>query len=310
MNIINKVTNKVSNFVNEKKKEWELYNQTIDNSLLFTLDKAIQNNNSVNEGNITEYKDMCPYINDNQANNISNLIPLNEIVFYIVQVEQKKDNQVLIIILTNLRIIIMKDNLYTELGYSDIKVLQLVNKSFMTQVINFNGIILGIDLNQNDLNVFYNLITNMEYRNTFINEKIKYLCGIIPVYQRLNIINSGISIDNNKNIVFHNKKVNNYLCRYDDILNYELLEDNTPVIKRRTNDDNTSMPFSKKECMQIKLRVTMINNQVFEINILEPSTFNNTYNHMNSTYIKNYNFGKEIMDKLDSLNEKLYKKKD
>ena len=310
MNIINKVTNKVSNFVNEKKKEWELYNQTIDNSLLFTLDKAIQNNNSVNEGNITEYKDMCPYINDNQANNISNLIPLNEIVFYIVQVEQKKDNQVLIIILTNLRIIIMKDNLYTELGYSDIKVLQLVNKSFMTQVINFNGIILGIDLNQNDLNVFYNLITNMEYRNTYINEKIKYLCGIIPVYQRLNIINSGISIDNNKNIVFHNKKVNNYLCRYDDILNYELLEDNTPVIKRRTNDDNTSMPFSKKECMQIKLRVTMINNQVFEINILEPSTFNNTYNHMNSTYIKNYNFGKEIMDKLDSLNEKLYKKKD
>ena len=310
MNIINKVTNKVSNFVNEKKKEWELYNQTIDNSLLFTLDKTIQNNNSVNEGNITEYKDMCPYINDNQANNISNLIPLNEIVFYIVQVEQKKDNQVLIIILTNLRIIIMKDNLYTELGYSDIKVLQLVNKSFMTQVINFNGIILGIDLNQNDLNVFYNLITNMEYRNAYISEKIQYLCGIIPVYQRLNIINSGISIDNNKNIVFHNKKVNNYLCRYDDILNYELLEDNTPVIKRRTNDDNTSMPFSKKECMQIKLRVTMINNQVFEINILEPSTFNNTYNHMNSTYIKNYNFGKEIMDKLDSLNEKLYKKKD
>ena len=299
MNIINKVTNKVSNFVNEKKKEWELYNQTIDNSLLFTLDKTIQNNNSVNEGNITEYKDMCPYINDNQANIISNLIPLNEIVFYIVQVEQKKDNQVLIIILTNLRIIIMKDNLYTELGYSDIKVLQLVNKSFMTQVINFNGIILGIDLNQNDLNVFYNLITNMEYRNTYINEKIKYLCGIIPVYQRLNIINSGISIDNNKNIVFHNKKVNNYLCRYDDILNYELLEDNTPVIKRRTNDENTSMPFSKKECMQIKLRVTMINNQVFEINILEPSTFNNTYNHMNSTYIKNYNFGKEIYKKKD-----------
>ena len=306
MNIINKVTNKVTNFVNEKKKEWELYNQMINNSLLFTLDKEINNKDFINDGNITEYKEMCVYLNDSKAAEIDKLISLDEIVIYIAQIEQKKDNQILIMILTNLRIIIMKDNLYNEFGYSDIKIMQLINKSFMTQIINFNGIILGIDVNQNDLNVIYNLITNLEYRNAYINEKIKYLCGIKPIYQRLNSINSGISIDNNKNIVFHNKKINNYLCRYDDILNYELLEDNTPVLKRKTNDENTSMPFSKKECMQIKLRVTMINNQVFEIIILEPSAFNNTYSHTNSIYMKCYNFGKGIIDKLDSLNEKLY----
>ena len=63
------------------------------------------------------------------------------------------------------------------------------------------------------------------------------------------------------------------------------------------------MPFTKKECMQITLRVTLVNNQVFEIVILEPSTFNNTYSHTNSIYMKNYSFGKEIMDKLDSLND-------
>ena len=300
MNIINKVTN----FIDDKKKERDLYNQRVGNSLKFNLNMNVEiKNENDYEGNINEYKDMCVYLNDKQALAIANLIPLGEAIIYIVQATQKIDNQEYIMVLTDLRIIILKDNLYSELGYNNITSFELINKSFMSQIINFNGIILGIDVTQNDLTILYNLIANVEYRNNYINEKKKYLCGIIPSYQKLNKINSGISIDNNKNIVFHNKKINNYLCRYDDILNYELMEDTTPVIKRRTNNENTSMPFTKKECMQITLRVTLVNNQVFEIVILEPSTFNNTYSHTNSIYMKNYSFGKEIMDKLDSLND-------
>ena len=84
------------------------------------------------------------------------------------------------------------------------------------------------------------------------------------------------------------------------------MEHNTPVIKKKTNNQDQSMKFSKKECAKISIRVTLINNQTFEIIILEPTLFINTYNHMDSTYIKNYNFAKEIIDKLDSLNPNLY----
>ena len=84
------------------------------------------------------------------------------------------------------------------------------------------------------------------------------------------------------------------------------MEDNTPIIKRKTNEQSQAMGFSKKECMQMTLRVTLINNQVFEINILEPTAFNSTYSHTDSRYIDEFNFVKEIMDKLDSMNDKLY----
>lgn len=307
MNVINKFTSKVTNFVNEKKKAYELYNQRVNNSLKFNLNMNINvGDENILEGKIAEYKEMCVYLNDKQALAIASLIPLNETVIYIVQITQKIDDQIYFMILTNLRIIILKGNLYSEMGYNSITAFELINKSFMSQTINFNGVILGIDVNQNDLNILYSLLVNIDYRNNYINELKRYLCGINPIYQRLNKINTGISIDANKNIVFHNKKINNYLCKYDDILNYELMEDTTPVMKRKTKDENTSMPFSKKECMQISLRVTMVNKQVFEIIILEPSTFNNTYSHTNSTYMKNYNFGKELMEKLDSLNDTLY----
>ena len=303
MNIINKITS----FVNEKKKAYELYNQRVNNSLKFNLNMNINiGDENIHEGKITEYKEMCVYLNDKQALAIASLIPLNETVIYIVQMTQKIDNQIYFMVLTDLRIIILKDNLYSEMGYNNITAFELINKSLMSQMINFNGVILGIDVNQDDLNVLYSLLVNIDYRNNYINEKKRYLCGINPIYQRLNKINTGISIDSDKNIVFHNKKINNYLCRYDDILNYELMEDTTAVMKRKTNNENTSMPFTKKECMQISLRVTITNNQVFEVIILEPSTFNNTYSHTGSTYMKNYNFGKELMEKLDSLNDKLY----
>ena len=232
---------------------------------------------------------------------------MNEIVLYIFCITVKKTNTPFIVVLTNLRILIMDKKKYNVYDYSIITNFNLVNNGLMSQIININNIILDIDVNKEELNIIYTLMTNIEYRNQVCNNKLKYLCGITPIYQKLNDINSGISIDQNNQIVFHDKKEKNYLCKYEELLQYEIMEDNTPVMKRRVNEQPTTIPFSKKECMLMKLRITLTNNQVFEITILEPSAFNNTYLHTNSTYIKNFNFAKEIMDKLDSMNDKLYK---
>ena len=196
--------------------------------------------------------------------------------------------------------------MYKIFNYQDVHTFELISKSLMSQIVNFNGIVLGLDTSQNNLNVIYGLITDTNYRNSYILEKTKYLCGIVPIYQRLNKINSGISIDKDNNVVFHDKKIYNYAYRYQDILNYELLEDGIVVLKKKTFEQDHAIKSVKQNCVSISLRVTLISNQIFEISILEPTTFSNAYSHMSSTYIETMNFAKEVIDKLDELNPKPY----
>ena len=306
MNLKNMI-NKINDFVNTKKEEYELYNQKVANSKTFELTNQIVSNNNINDGNSYEYASMRPYIDLSFAKIIDSIIPLNEIILSVNYFTQKKDNESYVMVLTNLRIIIMDKEKYRNYNYNEITKFEIITKSLMSQIIDINDIIISLDVSQEELDTIYNLITNIDYRNNYIIEKSKYLCGIRPVYQRLNKISSGITIDDNKNIVFHDKKINNYLCRYADILNYEVMEDNTPVLRRKTNESSHMMTFSKKECMHMTFRVTLNNNQSFEINILEPTTFNSIYSHTDSRYTTEFNFIKEIVDKLDSMNDKLYR---
>lgn len=303
---IGNMINKVSGVIRDKKAQIEDYQQKVRQSKIFNINEdIIINEDELILGNIYQYTSMCSYINTNQAKLIDALIPLNEEVIYIVHATQKVDNQELILVLTNIRVIIINQDKYTHLSYNDIPGMEIISNSLFTQIINFGGVILGIDLEQNDLNIFYNILSDVNYRNNYVNEKIKYLCGITPVYQKLNKINSGISIDQNNNIVFHDRKNSNYLYKYDDLVNYEVLEDNTPVIKRKTREQSHAMGFTKKECSKMTMRVTPNDGRVFEIEIIEPKVFGGSYDHNSSEYMKEYDFVKEIVDKLDSMNKDL-----
>lgn len=306
MNIINKITDKVNTFIDNKKKEQELYNTVLNNSTTFNLDKdiTIDNNNLVTY-NMYEYNEMCPYSNLEISKIIDGITPLNETILNISHATGKKDNQEFFLVFTNFRIILMNKLKYKELNYQEITNFSLITKTFMSQIVNINNVVLAIDVNEAELTNIYNLATNINYRNNITLEKTKYLCGINPIYQNINKIGSGISIDANNNIVFHDKKINNYLYNYENILNYELMEDNTPVLRKKTLEQSQAMGFSKKECYKMSLRVTLTNNQVFEITILEPAAFNNSYSHTDKTYLEYYNFAKEIIDKLETFNKNI-----
>ena len=306
-NIIKKFTGKINNFIDTKKKEIELYNQKIQASKKFELnyDIVIDENNLI-EGNCQEYLDMCAYINLVQAKTIDAIIPINETVLNIVFCIQKIDNQEFFLVFTNFRIFILNKNKFKVLNYQEITAFEIIRKSLMAQIVNFNGIILELDINQKEFDTIYNLMFNVEFHNEYIKEKTKYLCNINPIYQKLNKIKSGVSIDKNNIIVFHDRKINNYICRYQDIFNYELVEDTTTVLKRKTNEQTNAITSTKQECGQMTLKITLVNNQIFEIYILEPAIFNSTYSHKDTAYTKNYNFAKEIIDKLDSLNPNLH----
>lgn len=302
----NNIFNRVNNFINSKKSANELYKQKLSNSSLFQLNyDIVQNNDYLVEGHWYDYCNMCPNLNIDKAKIIDSVIPINETVINIIFCTQKINNENFFIVFTNYRWFIFSNIKYMLYKYEDIKIFELINKSLMTQIVNLNGVILGLDISQKDLNIIYSLIYNLEYRNYLIKEKISYLCGINPIYQKLSRINSGISIDKDNNIVFHDKKEKNYICKYQDILNYELLEDNVAVLSRRTKETNHSMRFGKKECNRMCLRITLKNNQIFNIDILEPTMFGTSYLHTDKNYIDNYNFVKEIFDKLDSINPDL-----
>lgn len=310
-NIIDSVSNKVNNFlsedssftIKEKEKKVEVPKEKVDNPYIFNFkDKIIYDENApVIQGNVTEYMAMCPYISRSFAKMIDQMFPMDEYVLYIVDFMQKYNNREYLMILTDKKIMLMDMDKYINFNYEDIKTFSLTGKSLMTQNVNFNGINIGLNLTYKDFQVVYNIITNSDYRNRYILFKTQYLCGIKPNYQQINEIGSGVSIDDNMVVVFHDKKVKNYLAKYDDIYNYELMEDNTPVLQKKLMNKSNAIKNVKKECYKMTLRVTLNSNQYFEIRILEPTTFNNAYSHKNKEYIAAYSFAKEIINKLDSL---------
>ncbi len=306
MNIGN-IFNKIGSYIDTKKEENRIYNELVNNSLVFTnFSNYTKNNNICNEGRCEEYMLLCPNLNKEYAMILDSIVPIYETALFILYTTQKKDNKNYVLVFTNYRIFVIDKTTYTILNYQDIKLFDIISKSLMTQIINFNNIILGVDTNKDNIENVERFFKDSTNRYELINNKTKYLCGIVPVYQRLNKINSGISIDNNRYVVFHDRKEKNYKVLYDDILNYELMEDGIVVLKKKTMDASHSMKSVKQSCSTITLRVTLKNNEMFVITLLESSAFASTYNHTDQTYINNFNFSKEIIDKLDSLAPKLY----
>ena len=301
---INSIISNVGSFIKDKKDEAIKLDNIINSSMAFNLDKDITvDEDSLVICNMYEYNDMCPYINLDYSKIIDGIIPVDETVISIVNTSEKNNNKDHLMVFTDKRIIIMNKEKYTEYTYDKVSNFSLVKKGLMTQVVCFNNVILDMDLTYEDLGIVYNLVINSDYRNNLVKERNKYLCGIVPVYQKINKLKSGISIGTNNEIVFHNKKAENYLCKYEDILNYELMEDNTVVMRKWTREKTQSLGFSKKECYKMSIRVTTTNNKAFDIIIMEPTTFNSSYYHNDKTYAAYFDFAKEIIEKLDEYNE-------
>ena len=109
---------------------------------------------------------------------------------------------------------------------------------------------------------------------------------------------SGISVDNNKNIVFHSK-TENFKTTANDLNNYELLIDNNPIISKNQSR-KTAMNSFPDGCYSISLRITTTDKTTI-IPILEQNSFGKKYNMHDSIYSSNITFSKKIMEKLDEL---------
>lgn len=299
-NIFESLQSKANKIKQDKAKYEEMVSKSLKFDNMFRLDVKDKDKN---EGRIEEIMTICPNLTEDKAKFIYNVIPLWEVILYVAVICEKVSGDNFYIVVTNRWIWIINDYSYKIVNYNEVYLLAVIKKSLMVQVVNFNQIVINVTDYISNVNRFINLVTNKDYREKVILDNSKYLCGIVPTYQILNKIQSGVSMDKDNNIVFHDRKKNNIKCRYEEILDYEVLEDQTAVLKKKKDSDSHAIPFAKETCSRISIRITFNDNRLFIITILEPSSFYNQYNHTDSIYINNFKFAKEIIDLLESFNK-------
>ena len=298
-NKVNEVTTKVTNKVNTIKEENARYKELLEKTTTFQNLFPITNlTQETPQHKIAIITTDCPDINKDKATIISKLIPISETYLTVLYATEIKTNKEYYLIPTNKYLWIITQNTYGILQYQNFQC-EIIKKNLMSKTILINNILLEITGNDTKINTLISILTNPNIRETIIQEKTNYLCGIIPTYQKINSINSGISLDNNYNIVFHNKN-QNYRCTPNDIDYYEILLDNSVILSNKNTANNKLTTF-QNSCSQITIKITTKDNQTFIMPILEPNTFNTKYSRQDTTFQTNLNFAYELVNILKQL---------
>ena len=300
-----KIIESIKNTINNIEKSNEEYQKMIYNastiSNLNSLDSSIEKD--ISPSLLTSKN---PNITEEKAKLIINLLPLNETYLEVLYSKEIKTNKEYFIVPTTKYLWIISQEGYIKFEYNNLNA-SIIKKSLLTKTINISNYIFEISNTDEEINNFINIINNIEYRTNLINDEInKY--GDNEIYRTLNKINSGISYDNNHNIRFYSKDL---FKKYniDEIENYELFMDNN-VLQEKRMKQNARLTATKNSCYEIKIKITPKDNNVFDIPILEKDSMSQIYQNTSDTYIRNLEFAKNIMNRLDELNEEqIYGKK-
>ena len=291
------ILDSIKNKLNEMEKTNEEYLNKLNNANIIN---NLQEIPTLEEKNISPVilTSKNPNITEDKAKLINDLLPYSETYLEVLYSNEVKTKKEYFIVPTTKYLWIISLDGYNKYEYASLKV-EIIKKNLLSRIINLANFILEISSTEEEINNFINIINNIEYRTNLINETInKY--GNNEIYRTLNKINSGISYDKECNIRFYSK---NLYKRYNikDITNYELLMDNN-VIQEKRMKQNTRITSSKNSCYEIKIRITPTDNNIFEIPILEKDTMSQMYQSTSDTYIRNLEYAREIMNKLDHLN--------
>lgn len=277
-------------------------NDTLDNLLNTTttfqnLYKIpIQKDNNL-EQKINFIQNNCPDINEEKAKLISNIIPIQETYLEVFYAKEIKSNKEYFIIPTNSYLWIISTNEYGAFDYSTLNA-TIIKNNLMSKIILTMNVLLEINGSSDKVDTLINILNNQEFRNKIIQEKTKYLLGITPIYQKINKLNAGLSIDKNNILVFHNKE-ESLKCNPSELTNYEILLDNQ-IYFSKNSSTKTIMPSFNTSCFQITIRITTPST-VFVIPILEQNSFGTKYTNHDSKFTYSINFAKEIIAKLQTL---------
>lgn len=295
------LVNNIKDKVGDMQKANEEYQQQLLNSATMPQLSQIPNvkneNLKISGELVTE---ICPNIPVQKGNIITNLIPINELMLIVIYAKEVKTNKEYYIIPTTSYLWIMNDTSYIRYNYENL-VIKVLKSGLMSKSVNLLNVIFELSGENTQIDYLVNVINNQEFRTQEITKKVSTLCGTNPIKRNINRIETGISVDQNKNVVFHTKTFNQ-VFNIKDIDNFELMLDNNVLQEKRTKMQ-TRITAGKSSCYEIKIRVTITDGRTFVLPILPRSQFDQLYQSTSEKYLKNMKFAKEIMDELDYLNE-------
>ena len=292
--LLKNIQNKYTTMKQENDNLDTLLNQTTTFQNLFPLPLLKDN---YLEQRISFIKNNCPNINEEKAKIISNIIPIQETYLEVFYAKEIISNKEYYLIPTNQYLWIISQTSYGAYSYQNLSC-QVIKNNLMSKIILMLNVLLEVNGSSQKIETLINIINDSTIRNSIIQEKTKYLLGITPVYQKINKLNAGLSIDSNNNIVFHNKE-DSVKCTPNEITNYEILLDNQVYFSKSSSSSSTMSSFNTS-CFQINIRITTPN-KIFTIPILEPNSFGTKYNNHDSNFTYSINFAKEIISKIQSL---------
>lgn len=255
--------------------------------------------NSNNRINPKVIVDNCPDLNENKATLIIKAIPIDELYLGVYYSKEVKTNMEYFFIPTTKKIWIINEYGYINHDYENVTI-QILKSGLMSKMVRINNHVL--EMTGDKIDYLVNLITNQEFRIQELQNKNNELCGINPVLRIINNIGTGISLDNERNIVFHTKDLNKKY-HISELDNYELYIDNNATIEKKTKM-KVRITAGKSSCYEMKFKITSKTGESFFMLVLPRSTFEKMYQNTNSEYINSFKFAREIIDILDDLNDK------
>lgn len=297
------IFNSAKEKINQKKEASNQFNVLI--SMSTHLDGMIPyeaKNQSPSLGREQKILSLCLPLSVEKSKLVNSLIPIEETVIAVRTVVESKTLYDYIFVITNQRFWVINKQEYKTYQFEEIHKFYVVDNSILSQKVNFNDSAFVIEGSDKEVSRFISTATNASERNLEIASKTRYLCGIVPKFQLLNLNMAGLSIDENNRIVLHNGEEYNLLIDINDIQYMQLLLDNTVVLTRgKMTQSQTSMEVPCKN-MSVKI---VLKDSEFIIKVMKDNLMGTTIKQEDSKYISNIEFAKKIISTLENLmNEK------
>ncbi len=288
----------------EKKKAKQEFDLLITKSdFIGPMKEYTVNNNDPQLGKEQMILNCCITLSVENSQVINKLIPVDETVVDVKTGKESKSAISYLFVITNSRLWILNSKKYITYEFGAVKNFEIINKGLMSQDVKFDNKAFNLDGNETDITRFINTLMNTDYRNQAIMNKQKYLCGITPRKQLININLRGISFGDNYMIVLHNSTENKPVS-IKEVQTIQLLINDVVVISKGATNSG-SLVSNPMEARKISVKF-VFGLEEFIIDVLPQNMMNTSYKREDSTYITNFEFAKKIIDTLEPFINKTY----
>ena len=298
--MIKEFIGKIKNKISEVNKNYEEYQKELVAAEVITsvqpLPTEIQTNKRIDPNIVVNN---CPDLNENKAKIILNTLPMNELHLCVLYAKEVKTNNEYYFVPTTKCLWIMSQVGYIKYEYNNLT-MNVLKGGLLSKIVKINNYI--FEITGDKIEYLNNIISNETFRQEEISKVNNTLYGLEPTLRIITSVESGITMDANRNIIFHTKE---FSKKYNisELDNYELYLDNNPIIEKRTKMQ-VRITAAKNSCYEMKLKITPKNDVAFFVQILPRSVFEKMYQNTNAEYINSFKLAREIIDLLDELNDK------